>query len=213
MAYPSFDTAYCVHLQHANFQSNPLASLCTLGQTPISQQSTSKQYTVGNVSDLLVVPIHKGPDKVIEAGLLTRETTKQLQLLSIHLSGVQITAIAYLSNKLQNTVGQHILDIWQALHFQLGIEAFKNILNFDLLSGVSINEIETVPHSSISILMLEFSMSKTDPVVLMTIIFVQQGNAPVTVMCCISLMLLTSIPLWFNDKFPLGSHQGDQTPC
>ena len=78
IACPSFDTAYCLCLQHLNCQSNPPVSWCILWKTPFPWQGSSEQYTISDTSDLLVVSVQEGLDEVTKAGLLTLENTKQL---------------------------------------------------------------------------------------------------------------------------------------
>ena len=58
----------------------------------------------------------------------------------------------------------------------------KDVFHFYLLPGIHIEKVMAVSGSNIIILTSKLCMGKVDPVTLMAIVLVQQGNTPVTVM-------------------------------
>ena len=74
------------------------------------------------------------------------------------------------------------MGFWSFLYFGFGKKAIKDVFHFYLLPGICVDKVMVVSKSNIVISTLKLCMGKADPVMLMAIVLVQQGNTPVTVM-------------------------------
>ena len=79
----------------------------------------------------------------------------------------------------KNTHGHDVVSFCCPLVFAFSIQAIQYEFDFDLLSGVAVNQVVPPSRDSIGISSLEFFMSKMKSVVLMPIILVDKGQTPI----------------------------------
>ena len=77
-----------------------------------------------------------------------------------------------LSDELQNTHRQHILDVWLILYLQFCVQTIKNVFCLDLLLSVITEEVEAVPRPGFIFPALEVGVCKLKAVMVMPIVFV-----------------------------------------
>ena len=92
---------------------------------------------------------------------------------------LHVTLTWYLGNELENTHGHDVVSSCCPLVLAFGIQAIEYEFDFDLLSGVAVNQIVPLSRDNISILSLEFFTSKMKSLVLMPIVFVDKGQTPI----------------------------------
>ena len=160
-----------------NLSSNTLIFWSTL----LSWLCSTIQHIVDYTQSLFEVLIHKGPNEVIKTRLLALKAAIYPKLLLIANSSAVHASFTNLLDEFKNTVCHHIKGICGLLNLGFSKQAVKDELNFYLFSGKWVNKIKTVPRLNIIILMSKFCISKVYSIASMTIVLVEQGDTPVTV--------------------------------
>ena len=119
------------------------------------------------------VPIPECPNKLIKGWSLSSNLSNPLL---IYWGGVHSTSTWY---ELEDTSGHDVMGLWCLLVLAFSIQAIEYEFNFDLFSGVVINQVIPPSGDNISILSLELFTSKTKSVVLMPIVFVDKSQTPI----------------------------------
>ena len=130
------------------------------------------------------------------------ESSILLQLVSKIKSGVVNAPTRNLPYELENTVGKDVMSIRSPLDLAFSIEAVEDVLNLDFFPGVQVHKVQPPPSSGIGVSLFQFFMSKSNAISLVTIIFIEQGKTPVTIIDLSSLPIATKINL---------SSEGDST--
>ena len=121
-------------------------------------------------------PISECQNKVIKSGCLSLNPANPA---SIHQGGVHVALIWYLLNKLKNTHGHDVVGLCCSLVLALSIQAIEYELDFNLFSGVAVNQVISPSGDNIGVSSLKFFTSKAKSVVLMPIVFVDKGQTPI----------------------------------
>ena len=81
--------------------------------------------------------------------------------------------------ELENTIGKDVMSIRSPLATAFCIETVKDILNFDFFPGVQINKVWPSSSSGIGVPPPQLFMCKLNVISPVSVVFIEQGNAPV----------------------------------
>ena len=109
------------------------------------------------------------------------ESTILLQLVSKIKSSVVSAPTSNLPYELKNTIGKDVMSIRGLLDLAFSIEAVKDVLNLDLLSGIQFHKVQLPPSSGTGVSLSQFFMSKLNAISPVPIVFIKQGKTPVTI--------------------------------
>ena len=98
-------------------------------------------------------------------------------------------------HELENTVGKDVMSLRGLLGLAFSIEAVKDVLNLNLLPGVQVHKVQSPPSSGIGVSLFQFFMSKSNAISLVPIVFIKQGETPVTIIDFSSLPVAAEIDL------------------
>ena len=97
----------------------------------------------------------------------------------IYWGSVHVTSTWYFQNELKDTSGHDVMGLRCPLVLAFSIQAIEYEFDFDLFSGVVIDQVVPPSRNNIGISSLELFTSKMKSVVLMPIVFVDKSQTPI----------------------------------
>ena len=147
--------------------------------SPVSWRQMVKQYTIGKQQNLTISLVVESPYEVIETGSSALKSSIFLQFVLKIKSGVVCAPASNFPYELENTISKDVVSIRSPLDMAFGIETVKDVLNFEFFPGVQINKVWSSSSSGIGVPPPQVFMCKSNAISPVSIVFIEQGNAPV----------------------------------